>query len=188
MFGLLELVEEAREALVTRSPVAAWYRSMAEPEHLAEQLQAVAEGLSEIVCRLCAAGQYHRRCMDDIEYFHDDAYWHLRVVSSCPLWGRFSAVVELAAQIDSFLFALESHCPCPPLARDCRRDLDLLTVLADACQDAGLLLSAQTARSLLSLVQSARRDIILADPDPDDDGPDEETDRDDDEEVDGDLE
>src|SRR5262249_33422176 len=61
-----------------------------------------------------------------------------------PVWERFGEAGRLAADLDTFLFVLERHTPA--LARDCRADLDLLGVLADWCEDAGLPRAAAEAR------------------------------------------
>ncbi len=69
---------------------------------------------------------------------------------------ELTTVALFAERIDYFLAALEREGTTRQLARDCRDDLDLLLVLADWCQDAGLPRAATEARHLHGLVRSYR--------------------------------
>jgi hypothetical protein len=73
-----------------------------------------------------------------------------------PEWEEFDRVMQLADRIDSFLAGLECRHPLA-LARDCRNELDLLGVLADWCDDAGLPHAAAEARHLHGLACSFYR-------------------------------
>ncbi len=77
----------------------------------------------------------------------------------CPEWGAFLYACETAERVDCFLACLERG-PGGPLARDCRRDLELLLVLADWCDENGRALAAAEARHLHGLVRSLRADIL----------------------------
>lgn len=80
----------------------------------------------------------------------------LRVVRDKPPMQELTTVALFAERIDYFLAALEREGTTRQLARDCRDDLDLLLVLADWCQDAGLPRAATEARHLHGLVRSYR--------------------------------
>jgi hypothetical protein len=92
------------------------------------------------------------------------------------LLKAFQATCELAERIDSFL-ALRFDGMGAALARACREDLEVLTVLADWHADEGRPRAAAEARHLLALVHSlprvppasARRPPEWSDRDPDPD-------------------
>ena len=62
------------------------------------------------------------------------------------------------SRLDDFLFTLEGDRYSGPLARACREDLALLTILADWCEDHDRPVAAAEARHLWSLVVSILRE------------------------------
>jgi hypothetical protein len=74
----------------------------------------------------------------------------------CAVWKAFVEVREAAERIDYFLATLERGGAGAQLARDCRRDLDLLPVLSDWCVENDLPAAAAEARHLHGLALSLR--------------------------------
>src|SRR5262245_18518120 len=101
----------------------------------------------EELTRLCWEGDYWTLppSMDTFDTLDDK-----------PPTAELMEADEIAERIDCFLAALEREGTARQLARDCRADLDLLPVLADWCEDAGLPRASAEARHLHGLVRSYR--------------------------------
>jgi hypothetical protein len=155
--GLLSLVEDA--AAVMR-----WSHPFRRPT----TRDAIIDQLLDKVCLECFGGQYGWAVNTSLPYdrYTPDEWWGVcSRLSDDPDWIPFHQAVRLAADLDTFLFVMERHAPV--LARDCRDDLDLLGVLADWCEDAGLPHAAAEARYHAERVRERRRGPVPSGDSPD---------------------
>jgi hypothetical protein len=161
--GLVELVERARDRALGRDAVFCWYCDRPEgnySEDAAEQCQQAALAVADEVCSLALGGQFRlaarfAACGDVYVYAPAAMAEHLAVLDQCPEWAAFVRAVELAERIDSYLAVMQADRRTAALAQDCRGELDLLGVLADLCEDAGLPRAAAEARQLHELARSS---------------------------------
>jgi hypothetical protein len=153
--GLVELVRRARERALAHDAVARWHRDEHDWHHAAAQrCQEAAEEVADEVCKLVLGGQFRWACNVAFPYdlYVSMATWDdLGLLDECPAWRTFHEAVELAERIDTYLAVMETDGRTAALAQDCRRELDLLCVLADLCEDAELPRAADEARHLHGL-------------------------------------
>jgi hypothetical protein len=127
-------------------------RCQVSPEAFRFDMRKTAREATDEILRLLRAGLFDEACRlrgftdDDLDYFDEQGEW----------W-EFMDVVDLADALDNFLAVLEADRRAAALARDCRGELDLLLVLADLCEDAGLPRAAAEARHYHGLVESLWR-------------------------------
>jgi hypothetical protein len=155
--GLVQLVERAREQALAGDAVARWYREAHDFQRgAARRCQEAAYAVADEVCKLALGGQFRWGCNVAFPY---DLYvpmelWDdLALIDECPAWLAFNDAIVLAERIDSYLGVLEGDRRTAVLAQDCRGELDLLLVLADLCEDAGLPRAAAEARHLHELAR-----------------------------------
>ncbi|MGL4553874.1 MAG: hypothetical protein ACRC33_22170 [Gemmataceae bacterium] len=121
---------------------------------------ATVSAMLDKVCLECFGGQYQwaeSTSRPDGRYTPEE-WWdacRLHRLDQHPDWRPFHHAVRLAADLDTFLAVMERHAPV--LARACRDDLDLIGVLADWCEDAGLPHAAAETRYHAELVREWRR-------------------------------
>jgi hypothetical protein len=146
--GLLSLVEGAATTLpwaVARIRPTRWDKDVRE--------------LISKVCLECFGGQYGWAVNTSLPYdlYTPPDWWNAcrHLLDDNQEWAIFHHAVRLAADLDTFLFVMERHAPV--LARHCREDLDLLGVLADWCEDAGLPHAAAETRYHAERVRDWRR-------------------------------
>lgn len=155
--GLAELVEAVGDRALAHNAIARWLiEELGWDGEQAREGQSVALFLVIEISQYIRRGQFHFASKDD--YLQQD-YWPSTrpQLDECPAWRDFTETRSLAERIDSFLGVLESDARLAPLAADCRAQLDLLGVLADLCEDAGLPHAAAEARHLHALAGSMWR-------------------------------
>ena len=117
--------------------------------------------------RLCRMGEYrvaYRLLTGGAEWYAPSREWwaptslsrSYGVIRDKPPLQGLTEAVCLAERVDNFLATVEREGTTRQLARDCRDNLDLLTVLADWCEDASLPWTASEARHLHRLVRAYR--------------------------------
>jgi hypothetical protein len=157
--GLADLVAEARARLGDGEAVGYWHELEGTSEEGPGVLGPAVEIVAEAICEQADRGNHLKAGRPGhpwdawIEAPEHALLWELS--PDCPDWGEFLYACETAERIDCFLACLERG-PGAPLARDCRRDLELLLVLADWYDENGRPLAAAEARHLYGLVQSLR--------------------------------
>jgi hypothetical protein len=156
--GLLELVKTVRDRTAKLATdqfmnQSFFHQTFGVP-HMRENTAGI---VADEVVRLVGADQYRMACKFSRLYEELGAgSGEFEEVINVP-WAAFQEAVRLTERIDSFLAVMERGDPGAPLARDCRRELDLLCVLADWCQDAGRVQVAEEARHLHGLACSLYR-------------------------------
>jgi hypothetical protein len=154
--GLVELVERARERLLARDlGILRWHiETYGLSRDQAQFCEETYREIADSVCEDARNGYFFCPWFPDDLYYERELYERIEQVVDCPLWLEFQFAAGLASDIDSFLAVLESDQRTSALANDCRRELDLLLVLADLSEDAGLPLAAGEARHLYALVRT----------------------------------
>lgn len=158
--GLVDLVEAARDRALADDDIPRWHEEAGWDDEQVDACLVALRVIADEACRLALGGQF--RWAAKVALPHDlyipQAFWDaVYLLNQCPAWQGFIDAVELAGRIDTFLGVLESDRRTAPLAGDCRRELDLLGVLADLCEDVGLTRAAAEARNFHSLASAAWR-------------------------------
>jgi hypothetical protein len=165
---LCDLVAEACERCVGRERIQRWYRErepVATGEEIgraiaAEQFAADVREAAAEIRETAGRGDYATACRRAEQR---DSEWNVPLwdedpsVSTCPAWQELRDACILAERIDSFLASLARDPVAGPLADDCRRDLALLPVLGDWCEEHGRPAAASEARHLHGLVRHRPR-------------------------------
>jgi hypothetical protein len=163
--GLYELVAHAARRVDVEREARALYRAVEGANTLLDWTDASSYSRSvcewvDRVLEFAWRGEFAgaRRAADGEAYAGDET-WVAAVstVVDCSWWQDIRRACELADRIDQFLASLAGNRLVAALAGDCRRDLSLLPVLADWCEENGRPTVAAEARHLHRLVRHILR-------------------------------
>jgi len=159
VLGLDDLIAEAHGRCPSREAFRDWFNAHVRPwDGEEEEFLRLAWHPFEEIHFAAERGDYHS-AGKAADVFLKEWAVGLAPGNSTPFlaWSALSEACDLASRIDSFLAALSREKVAGALARDCRKDLSLLLVLADWSAENGRPAIAAEARHLYGLVRYRRR-------------------------------